>query len=144
MNSYFVCYLNKVSPLTLTIEIVAIDSILSRRLLKSNSLITKQNALKDIFIQDKVYKITGGTIQPGFICAYTSEDNTRYGNNVFNSFVGDNIKITSLELWNDGSGIAKIKVWLSYDTRIQAHSSTGWLPEIKHITGTMQTFFTVR
>ena len=143
MSSDFTCYLNKTSPLNLNINFSALDSIVARRLLKTNSLVTKQNALKDIFLKDKVYKIARTAPATGFICNYTAENKITYGTNVFNSVAGDYVKITSSQLWEDGSGLAKIKVWLNYDLHLQSHNNATWLSEIKHITGTMQTFFAV-
>ena len=118
---------------------------MTRRLAIQSTLPIKQNALKEIFRAGRVLHLfTQNIFIEGFSASHTSEAGQDYFNNHFTTAPSDYVKIISSEIWDDGSGIAKIKVFLQYDTHVQAYTNTGaWLPEIKHITGTMQTFYTV-
>jgi hypothetical protein len=142
-----IAILTKTASVNIVIGISSfIDTVKSRKLAKGNTLSVKQNTLKEIFIPGNIFPLGGSLKQPpGFTCYYDSENGNRYSINALNIFAGDVVKINSSEIWDDGSGIAKIKVSLEYNCHVQGFTGTGtWLPEIKKISGTMQTFFTVQ
>jgi hypothetical protein len=123
-----------------------IDTVKSRKLAKGTALLIKQNTLQEIYSPGRVLIASSNMLQIPlwFLCFYTAETGTRYGTNFMNLNTTDYIKIISSQIWNDGSGIAKIKVTLEYNCHVQAFISGAWLPEIKKISGTMQTFFIVQ
>lgn len=145
-SCYFTNYLSNSSRLSLSVTLLSLDNITARQLLASNTLLTKQNALKNIFLKNKIYYTYTPTSSPnGLLCSYTTENGQQYANNVFNPACNGSFTITDSQIWEDGTGIPKIKVWLNYSFVLQATVNNGtWLTEIKKVTGTMQTFYTVQ
>ncbi len=123
------------------------DTIKSRKLAKGSPLATKQITLKEIFIPGRILKTSGNLLQEPLIfnCSYQSESGQSFNTNYLNLFTTDYVKIISSEIWNDDSGIAKIKVSLEYSCHVQGFiANVAWLTEVRTVTGTMQTFFTVQ
>jgi hypothetical protein len=123
----------------------SLDTVLSKRLLSSNSLLVKQNALNEIFTQGKMYQVFPFA---SVMCNYTTESNQHFATNVFNPLCKGSITITSANVLDDGSGKAKIKVSFNYNFILQAInmgiSPSQWLTETRAVSGTMHTFFTVQ
>jgi len=116
-------------------------------LLNTNTLSVRQNALKEIFAPNKVYPLNDPTLQPltGFTCYYTSENGKEYTQNFLKlppASVNDFVKIISSEIWNDGSGLPKIKVSLQFECYLQESiSSIGFIGAPRKISGTISCFF---
>ena len=147
VSAHATAILTKTTSVSISIGIGSItDTAMSKRLAKGVSLTIKRNALQEVFTTGKVFGLLDFPKPHVFFgCYYFAEDGMGYTNNYLNNFAADFVKVTSSTIWNDGSGIAKIKVSLQYDTHVQGYTHIGtWLPVIKHISGSMQTFFTVQ
>jgi hypothetical protein len=143
IGSRFNNYLNLTTALELSINLFSTDTILSRRLIISNSLPTKQNTLQEIFAPGKTYTLLDGSPseRPQLFCIYRAENKITYANNASNAVSKGTMTVTKATIINEGSK-AKINVSLNYDFILQATNGSGsWLTEIKKITGIMYTFF---
>jgi hypothetical protein len=148
MSANVTAVLQNTNTINISITLTSlIDTLKSRKLAKGNLLVIKQNTLKEIYAPGRILAASNNLLQQPlwFSCYYTAETGARYTTNFLNLVPTDFIKINSSEIWDDGSGIAKIKVTLEYNCHVQGYiSGSGWSPEIKKISGTMQTFFTVQ
>ncbi len=128
----------------ISITFIGTDSLIYKRLLKQNTKTIKETALKDIFIPGKIILPLGNsTVNTQFNCGYTFGTNPYYFLNFFNPAPTDQLKIISSEIINDNSSLAKLKVNFQYDVVVQEWANSQFLPNGRHITGTMKTMFFV-
>lgn len=149
MSSVFRYYQTKPTYMHIDMQLLSLDTVLSKRLLLSNSLLVKQNALSEIFMAGKTYQVFNQAVPfASVMCKYTTESNQVFATNIFNPVCKGSFTVTSATVWDDGTGKAKIKVSLNYNFILQAIntgiSPSQWLTETRTVTGTMQTFFTVQ
>ncbi len=149
MSNIFRYYLLKPTYMSFGVDFISLDTALSKRLLSANSMLVKQNALNEIFTTGKTYEVFN-TAAPfaNVLCNYTTESNQTFATNIFNPVCKGSITIVGANIWDDGTGEAKIKVSINYNFILQAINTTAspsqWLAETRTVIGSMQTFFTVQ
>jgi hypothetical protein len=136
------------SYLQIDIGIISKDSILARKLSSGINKTEKAALLKNYFFAGRIFSYFNTPLNNnGFFVFYNPEleSSKTFASNTNNLLVfpGDQIKIISSDIWDDGTVFPKIKIEFEYTVHVQEYNIGGFTGTPRLIAGTMKSFFLI-
>jgi hypothetical protein len=135
------------SYLQIDIGIISMDSVLARKLSSGINKNEKAALLKNYFFAGRIFSYFNTSLNNNrFFIFYTPEleSSKTFAINIYNLPVspGDQLKVISSAIWDDGTVLPKIKIEFEYTAHVQEYNNIGvFTGTPRLISGVMKTFF---